>query len=279
MSEERLKYLYAFIPAKEFDSESSPKLKGIEEGTTIEFFECDTVTAVICQVDPKEFSEENLAKNTEDMTWLQEKAFHHHQVMNELHTYYTIVPLKFGTIYKTTDNLKAVVEEYKEALSSLLAKLEGKEEWNVKMYVKDDKFRENVKENSEEIKKKREEIESLPRGKQFFEKKKMDQFMEDQIKKEIEHTCKQIDEKLKQYSQEEKIKKNWNKKVTGKTEDMHWNSAYLIDKQEVDDFIDVIKKEQEEAYKQETGIKFEVTGPWPAFHFSNFLDRGVTSGT
>lgn len=279
MRSQRLQYLYAFIPTKEYNHESSPILKGIEEESVIEFKEFGDITAVICQVDQEGFSEENLAKNIEDMTWLQEKAFHHHQVINQLHTSYTIIPLKFGTIYETVNNLKATVSEYEEEILNLLSKLEGNEEWNVKIYVKDDKFRESVLTTNEEIKKKEEEISELPKGKQFFEKKKMSQFIEDQIDKTIKSSCKEIHERLKGFALEDKLKKNWNKKVTGKAEDMHWNSAYLLPKKDSDAFIAAIKEEQKQAYETETGIKFEVTGPWPAFHFSNFLDRGVKNGT
>lgn len=279
MEAQQLQYLYAFIPSKEYDRDSAPQLDGIDRGSYLEFVDVDGITAVICQVGEEEFSEENLAKNTEDMGWLQEKAFHHHQIMNELHTSYTIIPLKFATIYKNRSNLEAIVRQHQQGIRALLEKLENKEEWNVKIYAKDDKFRQAVMTSSEEIEKKQAEIARLPKGRQFFEKKKIDQFIEEQVKKEIEITCRQIHEQLTAYTSEERKKKNWNKKVTGKAEDMHWNCAYLLPSQNAGSFLERIKQEQDKANKEENGMQFDITGPWPAFHFSDFIDRGVKSGT
>ncbi|SDJ97705.1 GvpL/GvpF family gas vesicle protein [Sediminibacillus albus] len=274
-----LHYLYAFIPSSEYESRPPDEMEGIQKNASLQYLPLGSITAVTCHVHPDEFSEENLAKNTENMAWLQEKAFHHHQMMNQLHKSYTVIPLKFGTIYTAIASLKAAVQEHEENILSLFQALQGKEEWNMKIYVKDDKFREKVMAGNQEIEKKQQEIEQLSKGKQYFEKKKMGQFIEEQVKKEIETSCKQVHQKLKIYSQAEELKKNWGKKVTGKTDGMYWNSAYLLPRGEVEAFLETIKQEQAEASRKETGLTFEVTGPWPAYHFSNFQDRGVQHGT
>ncbi|WP_077623665.1 GvpL/GvpF family gas vesicle protein [Sediminibacillus massiliensis] len=279
MSEQQLVYLYAFVPTEEYENSSPAQLEGIEAGSYVEYIPFGEVTAVTCSVGPEDFSEENLAKNTEDMTWLQEKAFHHHNMMNELHKAFTVLPLKFGTIYEQTANLESIVEDCRDNIVNLLAKLEGHEEWNVKIYGKDDKFRETAMADNREIEKKKQEIEQMPKGRQFFEKKKLGQFMENLVEKEIEKSCREVHDKLTEFSQADEIKKNWAKKVTGKTDEMFWNSAYLVPEQDVKAFLETIKREQEQAVTQGTGFTFEVTGPWPAYHFSNFTDRGVKSGT
>ncbi|WP_054637549.1 GvpL/GvpF family gas vesicle protein [Thalassobacillus sp. C254] len=267
-------YLYAFVPTNETKENSLSSMTGIDPDYDIEFIEFNEVTAVTCLVKEEDFSEEVLQRKVDDMKWLQKHAFHHHEKMNALNEIYTVIPLKFGTIYEDKESLKEIVETHKENITSVFKELGKKEEWNIKIYTDKSSFTKEVEENSTTVKEKIEEIKDLPKGKQFFEKKKLKDFIEKQAEKEIDEYCESIHEQLTAYSSDEEVKKNWERKLTGRKDDMCWNGAYLFPKEEVERALQIIETEREKADKNETGFSYEVTGPWPAYHFSNFTERG-----
>ncbi|WP_026691526.1 GvpL/GvpF family gas vesicle protein [Alteribacter aurantiacus] len=271
---DQLLYLYAFIPTNE--QTDTPDMTGIDPDSPIEYISHGDITSIICRVKKDEFDETQLKKNVENMSWLQEKAFHHHEMMNHFHQSYTMIPLKFGTIYETKESLESIVHTHNERITELFQTLKQKNEWNVKIYADKQKFTQSVLEHSPEIEKKKQEIEQLSKGKQFFERRKLDQFVEKQADKEIAEQCENLHEKLLQFSDQSEVKKNWNQKVTGRPEEMCWNSAYLINESDTDRFVQVIQDEKKEAVDKESGLDYAVTGPWPAYHFSSFIEDSDT---
>ncbi|MFB5662561.1 GvpL/GvpF family gas vesicle protein [Alteribacillus sp. HJP-4] len=271
-------YLYAFIPTEEYEKQEWDAIEGIEPPNEVEFIEYGEITAVTCRVPEAEYGEKKLQKQVENMQWLQGRAFHHHELMNVLHDRFTVLPLKFGTIYSQPEHLTNSMEEHRDRLASLFDYLHQKEEWNMKIFVDKSKFISAVVENSPEMEEKKLEIENLSPGRKFFEKKKIDQFVEDTADENIKNTCKAIHEKLSQKSFNTEVKKNWERKVTGREEEMSWNGVYLIDKAEREALLSDITKQESEAKENNTGLSFEITGPWPAYHFSEFLNRGEENG-
>ncbi|WP_051302233.1 GvpL/GvpF family gas vesicle protein [Salibacterium aidingense] len=263
-------YVYAFIPTEEYDQHSWVEADGMEPPQKIEGLRLnDMITAVTCKVPEKDYSQDILQKKVEDMEWLQGRAFHHHEVMNQLHENFTVIPLKFGTIYEQADHLTKRITIDKENIQKIFAYLSEKEEWNIKIYVEEEKYIKNMMDQEKEVERKKEEIEKLSPGKRFFEKKKLDQFAEEKAKENIQNTCRAIHEKLCASSFNEEVKKNWERKVTGRNDEMNWNGVYLIKTDSRDKFLDIVENEQRKAEETGAGISIAVTGPWPAYHFSD----------
>ncbi|MEH7119412.1 GvpL/GvpF family gas vesicle protein, partial [Neobacillus vireti] len=75
-------YLYGLIPTKEAANQSFPSLTGFDGTGNIYTFTIGKITAIVCNLDSNIYSEERM-KNyiNDDMEWLQEKAFHHHETV------------------------------------------------------------------------------------------------------------------------------------------------------------------------------------------------------
>ncbi|TYS51399.1 GvpL/GvpF family gas vesicle protein [Rossellomorea marisflavi] len=263
----RMLYLYALVPSSEVEVEPVPTMKGFDGEHDIYALDIQGITAIVCGLPDEEYSESVLQDKIEnDMEWLQDKAFHHHETVLMMSQRYTIIPLKFCTIYKHEDSLKDKVGKHLSSLKDAFTDLEGKEEWNVKIYCDDKRLKETISHPS--ITEKWEEIKQLPKGRQFFEKKKMEQLENKVIENEKNRMCEEFHERLKSYATEGTVKKNWGKDVTGRAEQMAWNSVYFLPKEGVDRFVDEIK--QSESKWKEAGWTFEATGPWPPYHFSSF---------
>lgn len=264
-----LLYLYGLIPANEAKEEPLPSIKGFDGEGELYTIDVGDVTAIVCSIDSETHSEEDLKDKIEnDMEWLQEKAFHHHETVLMVSKMYTIVPLKFCTLYKSEDSLRDTIEGNRNKLLSTFSKLKGNEEWNLKIFCNDKELREEVSSSNPAIEEKRKEISELPKGRQFFEKKKIDQLIDQELENEKNRICEEVHEKLKEKAIEGSVKKNWGKDVTGRKENMAWNSVFLIAEDKVDLFTDEVNRYKEELGK--SGWSFEASGPWPPYHFSSF---------
>lgn len=263
-----LLYLYGLIPSKEAE-QSLPALKDFDGNGEIYMISAGKITAIVCNLDAENYSEEVLKERiNNDMEWLQEKAFHHHETVLKLANLYTIVPLKFCTLYKNQGSLENAVIENEAKLLDTFELIRGNEEWNLKIYCDDHLLKKQVSESNPTIEAKKEEISQLSKGKQFFEKKKLDKLIESELEAEKNITSEKIHLQLKELALQGDVKKSWSNNVTGRKEDMTWNSVYLIPKTKVNSFLEEVRRYEKDM--KEKGWKFEATGPWPAYHFTSF---------
>ncbi|GGF17427.1 protein gvpL [Halobacillus andaensis] len=262
----QLFYLYGIISSSNDQKNLFSSYQGIDKKHELEVKEYGELSAVFCYVDEEEFGEEVLEEKTNQMEWVQEKAFHHHEMLIKLRENATIIPMKFCTIYKTEQNLQSMIDSYHQQMKDLLQQLEGKEEWNLKIYCDRDKLTENVGDHNLNIKKKKEEIAQLSKGRQYLESRKLDQYIQQEVEKEQEQFSSKIHDQLTEYSVDDTVKKNWNRDVTGRDEEMCWNSAYLVPIEKVESFLALVTEAKKT--HQEAGWIFEATGPWPAYHFA-----------
>lgn len=260
-------YLYAIVPKEEKFNKDFPKLTSFDGKGTVETLSINDNLAIICRLDSKEYSENIIENKIEnDMEWLQEKAFHHHEIIEQLYKKYTIIPLKFCTIYQNETSLKESIQEVQLKLSETFKYIYNKDEWALKIYGDDAKIKEDIDQNNEIIASKRKEISNLPRGKRFFEEKKIESILEEELEKEKQLVGEKLQQQLRNIAVDYSIKKNWSKDVTGLKEDMIWNSVYLIPKNKIEDFKNIISNQKQTI--QGNGWRLEVTGPWPAYHFA-----------
>lgn len=267
---ENLLYLYALVPEAELENQDLPSLTGFDgEGSLYTVPVDDKITAIVCDLDGNEYSEEVIEdKIDNDMEWLQKKAVHHHETIETLYQNFTLVPLKFCTIYKTKDSLKSTIQGYSEKITATFNFLEDKEEWTVKIYTNDKKLRKEVSKNNKAVEEKSEEIKDLPRGRRFFAEKKIDSIVDKELENEKDRVSEDLHQNLKALAVDFSIKKNWGRDVTGLEEEMVYNSVYLVPNEKVNDFLEVIDDTKNEL--PEEGWHIEVAGPWPAYHFSSF---------
>ncbi|MEH7176804.1 GvpL/GvpF family gas vesicle protein [Neobacillus vireti] len=262
-------YLYGLIPTKEAANQSFPSLTGFDGASNIYTFTIEKITAIVCNLDSNIYSEERVKDQiNNDMEWLQEKAFHHHETVMKLSKMFTVLPLKFCTLYKNIASLKTAVRLNQSKIMDTFLLIYGNEEWNLKIYCEDDILKNRVSQSNPVIEAKRAEISQLPKGRQFFEKKKFDKLVEAQLEKEKNKISEQIHSFLSEFALKANVKENLSHQVTGKQEQMAWNGVYLVSKSKVEPFLEKIQ--QFEKDMRETGWWFKATGPWPAYHFSSF---------
>jgi len=262
--------LYFYCIRKRTDNPSF-SIKGIDEGGEVFVFPFRELEAVVSRVSLEEFlSEEIQKKAQEDLNWIKEKAVIHEKVIEEAmrkgDEFISIIPMRFGTVFKEEKSLEETLNRYYEHFKTTLERLEGKQEWSIKVYLVDKKrLEQKIKEKNEAIKEKEKEIASLPEGMAFFMEEELKEVISREVEKKLNNIGELIFENLKKQAAEAARCKILERELTGRPELMVLNAAYLIAEERVEDF----KKEIEELNQrvQSKGLFVECSGRWPAYNF------------
>ncbi|MDP2967226.1 MAG: GvpL/GvpF family gas vesicle protein [bacterium] len=261
-------YLYCIRPQTAKPIEVVKAISGEEKVYIISY---DKIEAIVSKVDLNEFgSGEIQRKAHEDLNWIKEKAQIHEYVIEQAmrvgSNLISVIPMKFGTIFKTEESLKECLRNHYEQFRNSLEKLKGKQEWGVKVYFKEDIFRKNIADKNETVLAKKKEIESLPKGMAFFAQKQTDEIVNQEKDKELDRITEEIYECLGQLAFSKNKDKLLEKDFIGKIEEMVLNAFYLIEEKKLAQFQK--KVEEFKGKYNPKGIEVEMSGPWPSYHFA-----------
>lgn len=258
-------YLYGVILTEELQESEVPSILGIDQKKAIIKIYKD-LAAVITPVNASGFSQKQLDLQLKDTEWLRVKAFHHHEVITALHQQFTVLPMSFCTIFQNEVNLASLFTEQYDVILQKLHSLKDKQEWNLKLYCNTKTALAYVIDHNKAVVDLRAQLASMPKGKQFLMKKKLDYLIASELEIEQSNWWKQISAELESDTSKANLRKNWSKEVTERQDDMVVNCDFLIEKSKVELFFNRIQ-ELEKTYEP-LGCTFQVTGPWPPYHFS-----------
>lgn len=258
-------YLYGVILSEELQRAEVPALIGIDQkkASVINFKE---LAAIITPVNPLKFSQQQIELQLKDPDWLKEKAFHHHECISTIHTHFTILPMSFCTIFQKEENLITLLNEQYDVILKQLIRFKEKQEWNLKIYCNSEQAFSYVVHHNPSVLELKANIANMPKGKQFIMKKKLDQLITVELENEQSLWWHQIEQKLQSIISVSKLRKNWGREITERNDDMIVNCDFLIDKKKAEQFL--TKVQELEWTFSELGCTFQVSGPWPPYHFS-----------
>jgi len=266
--------LYLYCIREKIEDAPGISVKGIDEKGEVFILVHGQLEAVVSKVSLKEFSSEEIQKKAqEDLNWIKEKALLHQKVIEEAmkknDKLLDLIPMRFGIIFKEEAKLKQTIDKDYTKIKETLERIRGKQEWSLKVYLKDkEKFEEVVKEKNPLIKEKEKEITNLPEGMAFFMEEELKEVIFKEVDKDLNDFVEVVFEDFKKQAMDSVKNKILEKELTGKPEHMILNAAYLIPEEKVENF----KKEAEILNQkiQEKGIYLEYSGPWPLYNFTSY---------
>src|SRR5262249_52664587 len=93
------------------------------------------LAAVVSAVPLSVFGEEPLAERLNDRTWLEAHAREHEDVLRRVGADSTVVPFRFGVIYRDLADVAAMLRERQTELTSALERVRGRIEVGVKVWA------------------------------------------------------------------------------------------------------------------------------------------------
>ncbi|MGI0088457.1 MAG: GvpL/GvpF family gas vesicle protein [Nitrosotalea sp.] len=184
----------------------------------------------------------------------------HQRVVEEARGRGTILPARFGIIFKSDDGVKKMlIKSYKE-LESKITKMEGKDEFGLKIIIDGADLRKLnlATEDNPEIKKIKREISSSGKGTAYFLKMKMDEAIKNQTYRKIDELSGKIHRELAKTSDETCLLK-------ADFDQIMLNAAYLVNRNDTGKFHSKLD-ELKEKYQRD-GLIFYSSGPWAPYSF------------
>lgn len=188
----------------------------------------------------------------------EENVLAHMNVIQKVMQEHPVLPLKFGTVFRSDKDLKVCLETIYVRTKEELSRLKGMVEVGVKVLWHPDVAIKEVRKNNDRVKDLEREIADATAGRVYLLKVKLDGMVKTELNKIAEHYSSTIFKDLKKYALDSK--------QCGLVGHMIMNGAFLIwkDGTEFKEVVNGIKKKYEPK-----GLETIYSGPWPAFNFVN----------
>jgi len=243
-----------------------PVPNSIDENVALELITRNSLTAVVSVVPLSEFGEDALESRLADATWTAIHAMRHEQVVEHFASRTSVVPLRFGTIYLDSAGIEQMLGENEKKLSEIVERLRGRVEWGVNIYCNRQTLMDNITNLSPRLRQMREEAKEASPGQAYLLQKKIETQRADEAKVEIARAVDDIEQVLNKHS-DGSTKLRSLKVETTEHGELKAKFAFLVLKAEFESFRNAA--EELAQTMEQSGIRIELTGPWPAYNFAS----------
>lgn len=200
----------------------------------------------------------------------RENALTHERVNEAVMSEFTVIPMSFGTLFRTEEDVIEFIKDTADALRDVLHKMKDKIEFGLKVNWDTDTVLAEVEAEREEIRRLKEEIASNRLTSTYFARMQLGRLVEQAMNEKADSYVREIYDYLRNYA----IASRHNNPIGDK---MILNAAFLVERDKAEEFD---KKVQEIAQRYDGRLRFLYTGPWPPYNFVNIrlkLERAGAS--
>jgi hypothetical protein len=187
----------------------------------------------------------------------RENVLAHERVNETVMREHTVIPMSFGTIFKTREDIVELLRSAAEAFGDVLTKMQNKLEFGLKVLWDRDQAIREVEGEDEDISRLKKEI-SGQKGPTYFARMQYGRLIDTALQTRSERYVADILEQLREVSVASRI----NKPIGDK---MIMNAAFLISRDHEQAFDAKVKSIASRFDK----LTFKYTGPWPPYNFVN----------
>ena len=198
----------------------------------------------------------------------RENALAHEHVIENVMKSHTIIPMSFGTVFRTELDIKEVLKSIYPSLKDVLKQMAGKLEFGIKVNWDRDRIIEQLKQEDEEIHKFQTELAKKHLQSTYFARMQLGRMIDKALSQKAADYSQQIYTSLKAVC----VASRDNQVIGDK---MIMNAAFLIDRQREKEFDAAVNKVAKQFAEK---LSFKYTGPWPPYNFVNIrlkLERGT----
>ena len=187
----------------------------------------------------------------------RENVLAHERVNETVMREHTVIPMSFGTIFKTREDIVELLRSAAEAFGDVLNKMQNKLEFGLKVLWDRDQAVREVESEDEDISRLKKEI-SGQKGPTYFARMQYGRLVDAALHARSERYVAAVLDELRDVSVASRI----NKPIGDK---MIMNAAFLISRDQEQAFDAKVKSIASRFDK----LTFKYTGPWPPYNFVN----------
>jgi hypothetical protein len=220
-------------------------------GGTVAPVAAEGLTALTTAVPRADFDVEPLRDHLNDLPWLERIAREHEAVLEEVLGAATVVPLRLCTIFEDAAGVQRMLEREHDAFLEALGRLEGRQEWGVKVLLDRDRSAPASDEATQED------------GLAYLARRRQQLAAREEARGVTAQLVDQVDGALRVVAVDAVRLPAQNRELSGHSGDMVLNAAYLVcDPAELRACAELLQQRYEAQ-----GVRIELTGPWPPYNF------------
>jgi hypothetical protein len=189
----------------------------------------------------------------------RENALTHEHVNETVMKEFTVIPMSFGAIFRTEGDVREFIKDTSDALRDVLHKMRDKIEFGLKVNWDPEVAVKEVEEESEEIRRLKEEILSNRLASTYFARMQLGRLVEQAMAEKQDTYVREIYDHLRDCA----VASRHNRPIGDK---MILNAAFLVERDKQMEFDHAV---QDIAHRYEGRLRFNYTGPWPPYNFVN----------
>ena len=183
-----------------------------------------------------------------------------HEFVNEtVMREHTVIPMSFGTVFRSEDDVTELLRSTYQAFSDVLDKMQDKIEFGLKVLWDRDKVVANLERENDEIRRLKDEISRHTASSTYFARMQLGRLIEGALEEMSARYVADIHDALKPVA----VASRSNKPIGDR---MILNAAFLVDRAQEQAFDDRVK---ETSRRYEELLTFKYSGPWPPYNFVN----------
>jgi hypothetical protein len=187
----------------------------------------------------------------------RENVLAHERVNERVMRDHTVIPMSFGTIFKTHDDIVELLRSAYDAFADVLNKMQDKLEFGLKVVWDRDEIIRAIEQEDEDIGRLKREI-SSQKGSTYFARVQYGRLIDAALQARSDQYVTEFLQRLRNVSVASRV----NKAIGDK---MIMNAAFLVQRDQEQAF-DRRIKEIASAFDK---LTFKYTGPWPPYNFVN----------
>jgi len=187
----------------------------------------------------------------------RENVLAHERVNETVMRNHTVIPMSFGTVFKTRDDIVELLRAAYEAFNDVLNKMQDKLEFGLKVLWDRDVMIREIENEDDDVRRLKGEI-SSQKGSTYFARMQYGRLMDAALEARSERYVRDIFEQLRPVS----VASRANKPIGDK---MIMNAAFLVAREKESAFDAKVKQ----IGARHGSLTFKYTGPWPPYNFVN----------
>ena len=183
-----------------------------------------------------------------------------HEFVNEtVMREHTVIPMSFGTVFRSDEDVTELLRSTYQAFSDVLDKMQDKIEFGLKVLWDREKVVANLERENDEIRRLKDEISRHTASSTYFARMQLGRLIEGALEEMSTRYVSDIHDALKPVA----VASRSNKPIGDR---MILNAAFLVDRAQEQAFDECVK---DTSRKYEELLTFKYSGPWPPYNFVN----------
>ena len=236
------------------------------------FHHSPELCAVLSQVAAEEFCGPAAERQMQELSWVGPRAFRHEAVIEEVMAQSPVLPVRFGTLFSSLAALTEFMDTHRETIVAFLLRVTGHGEWSVKGLLNRKLAQQRVLSSC--LSAQQERLSAMPEGMRYFVEQSIRNNAQKELSCWLEQTARRVARDLAGQALEFRQCNVVSREGTenGVEEVLNW--AFLLPSSAITAFQQRLDRANLDW--GQSGLLFELSGPWPPFRFVPALSVAAT---